>query len=76
MKISDLIKQLEEMKSEHGDIELVRYRSNDRNILDKYSYGPEVVGVDIIETSWGGTEMNISTYDMNMKYDHLCVLMN
>ena len=76
MKISDLIKELEEIKNKHGNLELVRFRNNESNLVDNFISMPDVVGVVENETSWGGTETMVVTYDMNMKYDHLCVLMN
>jgi len=76
MKISDLIKKLEDIKNKHGDIELVKFRHDETSIVDNFIFMPDVVGVVENESAWGGTETMVVTYDMNMKYDHLCVLMN
>ena len=76
MKISDLINKLNEIKNKHGDLDLVQFRNHESNILNDFSSDPDVVGVNIEDTSWGGKETILVTYDPDLDHDKLCVLMN
>ena len=52
MKVSDFIKALEEIKKEHGDLELIYSSDDEGNEFDRVCYSPSVGNWNFHNREW------------------------